>query len=66
MCTTHPDVWPSPQGPGCDSGGHTLSVQLPSVPEWPQESCSPGSRDSRGLLFPGESACSAATEPDAL
>lgn len=63
---THPVVWPSPQGPGCDSGGHTLSVQLPSELRWPRESCCPGLPDSRGPLFPGESACSAAAEPDAL
>lgn len=66
MCTSHPVVWPSPQGPGCDSGGHTLSGQLPSVPGWLQESCSPGPHGSRGPLFPGQSACSAAAERDAL
>lgn len=66
MCTTHPVVWPSPRGPGCDSGGHTLSVQLPLVPEWPLESCSHGPRGSTCPLFPGESACSAAAEQDAL
>lgn len=65
MCTTHPVVWPSPQEPGCDSGGHTLSVQLPLVPGWPLENCSPGPRDSTGPVCPGESACSAAAEQDA-
>lgn len=65
-CTTHVALWPSPQVPGCDSGGHTPSVQLPSVPEWPPENYSPGPRDSTGPLFPGESARSAAVEQDAL